>query len=320
MLALEDPQSLSFNTEVTIAQGASVQLNQSGAIKIRSLTLNGTTLSPGVYGAADFPAYLSGPGSLDTRSNPNPPPVLTPLSDRTMGEGSLLNLTLTATDDNPSAQSLTFGLASGPSGLTVTANGVVNWTPTEVQGPSTAVVRVFVSDGLASVASQFNVVVREVNQPPTLLRPSDQTVEQGTVLNLALAATDNDLPAQPLTFGLAGGGPVGLTVTADGLVSWAPAAAQAPSTNVVRVLVSDGFATATNQFTIVVRQVSTAPLFIERVTLSGGIPTFTFPTVSGNRYRLLYRNELVGNSWLTLIRPPQFSAPDGWSAQHPELL
>ena len=143
---------------------------------------------------------------------------------------------------------------------------------------------------------------------------SSQNVDAGTLLNLMLTATDNDLTAQSFTFGLVGTGPVGLPVTANGVINWTPTEAQGPSTNVVRVFVRDGFATATNQFTIVVRQVSTAPLFIERVTLSRGILTFTFPTISGNRYRLVYRNELAGNSWLSLIRPPQCSAPDGWSA------
>jgi hypothetical protein len=132
-------------------------------------------------------------------------------------------------------------------------------------------------------------------------------------LNLTVTATDNDLPSQALTFGLAEG-PSGMTVTPSGLVNWTPTAAQSPSTNVARVFVSDGLASVTNQFNVVVGQTKLVPtLPVDGVKLSGGIPSFTFPTLAGYEYRLLFQNELSG-PWFPLIRPPQFTAPNGWSA------
>ena len=50
------------------------------------------------------------------------------------------------------------------------------------------------------------------------------------------------------------------------------------------------------------------------VTLSGGVPTFTFPTVAGYKYRLVYKNALTNVLWLPVISPPDFPSPDGWSA------
>ena len=80
----------------------------------------------------------------------------------------------------------------------------------------------------------------------------------------------------------------------------------------MRVFVSDGLASVTNQLTAVIREGNVAPVLA--VTLSGGIPTLTFSTIPGCKYRSLYQTELSGSAWVPLIRSPRFSAPDGWSA------
>ena len=50
------------------------------------------------------------------------------------------------------------------------------------------------------------------------------------------------------------------------------------------------------------------------ITRGGGVPTFTFATVSGFKYRLAYKDALLDLSWLPVIAPPNFPLPDGWSA------
>jgi hypothetical protein len=72
-------------------------------------------------------------------------------------------------DDDVPVQALTVSLISGPGGLVVT-NGVLAWTPTEAQGPSTNLIVVSVSDGVASVTNSFTVFVREVIDP----QPNEQ--------------------------------------------------------------------------------------------------------------------------------------------------
>ena len=46
----------------------------------------------------------------------------------------------------------------------------------------------------------------------------------------------------------------------------------------------------------------------------GGTPGFTFNTVSGYKYRVVFNNALSDASWSPVIAPPNYPAPDGWSA------
>ena len=50
------------------------------------------------------------------------------------------------------------------------------------------------------------------------------------------------------------------------------------------------------------------------ITITGGVPAFTFATVAGYKYRLAYKNGLTDAAWLPVIAPPAFPPPNGWSA------
>jgi autotransporter-associated beta strand protein len=50
------------------------------------------------------------------------------------------------------------------------------------------------------------------------------------------------------------------------------------------------------------------------ITITGDVPGFTFATVAGFKYRLVYKNTLAAASWLPVIATPGFALPDGWSA------
>ncbi len=156
-----------------------------------------------------------------------------------------------AEDPDWPAASLTYRLVNGPAGMVVTSDGELAWTPTEVQGPSTNLVTVAVSDGELSAEQSFTVVVTEVNSAPTLAIIGDQTVAEGSVLNLTLLGTDRDLPAQSLTYSLVSG-PAGMTVTSAGRLSWRPTEIQAPSENLVTVAVDDGDLREEHRFSVIV--------------------------------------------------------------------
>jgi hypothetical protein len=53
------------------------------------------------------------------------------------------------------------------------------------------------------------------------------------------------------------------------------------------------------------------------ITVTGGVPTFTFATVSGFKYRLAYKDALADTSWSPVIAPPDFPLPGGWSVTSP---
>src|SRR2546422_1149846 len=102
----------------------------------------------------------------------NSAPVLAAISDQTVAEGSVLTVTLTASDGDVPANALTYSMVTGPAGASVGAStGVFTWTPSEAQGPSTNVVTVRVTDnGLPSLrdTKSITVVVNHGYSAPVL--------------------------------------------------------------------------------------------------------------------------------------------------------
>src|SRR4030095_12552257 len=93
------------------------------------------------------------PQSSDTKSftvvvaEANSAPVLTVPTDQAVTELSTLTVTNTASDADLPANALTFSLVSAPSGVNLDpASGVLTWTPSEAQGPSTNLIMVKVTD------------------------------------------------------------------------------------------------------------------------------------------------------------------------------
>jgi hypothetical protein len=197
----------------------------------------------------------------------NSAPTLTVPDDQTINELNELVVTNTATDLDLPAQTLTFALVSGPSGVAVDpTTGVLTWTPTEAQGPSTNTITVRVTDDgepALSNTNSFTVVVGEVNRAPVLAVPSDQTINELSTLVVLNAASDTDLPANLLTFALVSGPPGVVVDPTSGLLTWTPTEAQGPSTNAIMVMVTDNgipALSATNSFTAVVKEVNSAPM------------------------------------------------------------
>jgi bacillolysin len=181
----------------------------------------------------------------------NAPPTLTTPPDLAVDEGETVELVLSAVDMDAPSQTLGFALLEGPIGAGVSPAGRFTWTPVETQGPSTNRIVIAVSDGIQQASASFRVTVREVNTAPMFSAIPPLEVQAGGMLNHTLSATDSDFPAQSLRFGLIGG-PAGLAVNPNGILSWAPTPSQTPSTNETVVTVTDGEATATNRFAVVV--------------------------------------------------------------------
>lgn len=198
----------------------------------------------------------------------NSTPGLALVETQTIPELVPFSLAIQAADDDVPAQTLVFSLLSAPPGMTVDTNtGVIAWTPTENQGPSTNDVVVLVADdGMPSlIATQaFLVVVQEVNGAPTLGPWADQVITELSTITLTNVASDLDLPAQALSFDLVSGPTNALLDPQTGVFTWTPAEEQGPSTNLVVFRVSDNAApalSATQVVTIVVEEVNLAPQF-----------------------------------------------------------
>src|SRR5204863_3093422 len=136
-------------------------------------------------------------------------PVLAAIANQTVNEGVSLSVSLSASDPDMPANTLTYSLVSGPSGAAVNpSSGVFSWTPGEQDGSSTQIVTVKVTDNgvpALSDSKSFNITVNEVNSPPVLAAITDQSVNEGVTLNVSLSASDPDIPAQVLTYSIVTG-------------------------------------------------------------------------------------------------------------------
>src|SRR5439155_22964453 len=81
-------------------------------------------------------------------------PLLRVPTDQTVAELSTLTVTNSASDRDLPANTLTFSLVSAPAGVNLDSNtGVLSWTPSEAQGPSTNLITVRVTDNGAPQSS-----------------------------------------------------------------------------------------------------------------------------------------------------------------------
>jgi predicted transcriptional regulator len=205
----------------------------------------------------------------------NVPPVLPGQINRTINELALLTVANTASDSDLPVNGLSYAL-SGPAGASIDANGVITWTPTEGQGPSTNTFTTVVTDTNAaavnekqmSATNSFVVVVNEVNVPPVLPGQIGRTINELTLLTVVNTASDSDEPVNGLSYALSG--PSGASIDANGVITWTPTEGQGPSANTFTTVVTDTNAAAvnakqmstTNSFVVVVNEVNVAPVLL----------------------------------------------------------
>ena len=199
-----------------------------------------------------------------TVNGTNTAPVLNAIGNQTVDELATLSFTVTATDADLPADTLSFSLdaASIALGMTIDANsGAFSWTPGEGQGDATHNVTVTVSDGITTDSQTFAITVNELNDAPVLNAIADQSVDEGATLSFSASATDGDLPAQALSYSLdAASTSLGMTIDANtGAFSWTPGEDQGGVTHNVTVTVSDGSATDSQTFALTVNELNDAP-------------------------------------------------------------
>jgi hypothetical protein len=95
----------------------------------------------------------------------NVAPVL-PVTNLTVAATSKLSVALKATDVDIPVQALSYRLERGPQGLTVSTNGLLEWTPAASFAQTTNVVTVSVSDSVSRVQATFRIIVRPVGSGP----------------------------------------------------------------------------------------------------------------------------------------------------------
>jgi len=146
------------------------------------------------------------------------------------------------------------------------------------------------------------------NHAPVLQPIPDQWIEAGTDFVLTNAASDPDLPAQALLFGLDPGAPAGMTMDpATGVLRWTPALTNSPGSFPVTVRVRDnGVPPLEDAQSFLVTVLDPAsPL---RMSIEPGATTevrIRWPAVPGRSYQLQHRLSLADGVWSNLGPPLQ---------------
>jgi hypothetical protein len=301
------PQTLTFSLDSGAPVGASINPS-SGVFNWTPSEAQG----PGVYPVTIRVTDSGSPVLSDaetisiTVSETNAAPVLDPIGNKAVAEGALVTFTATADDADIPTQTLTYTIDAGaPAGAVINAtNGIFNWTPSEAQGPGTYPVTVRVTDNgtpARNDSETINIVVSEANTAPVLALISNQTNSPGNLITFTASATDADLPAQSLAFSLDPGAPAGAGINpTSGVFTWTPTQAQASSTNVITVRVTDNGSPLLADSQAVTVYVLGRPRITTFTVSPSGVVTLTWSSTPGKTYRVQHKANLATGSWNNL--------------------
>ena len=252
------PTLTSLSPSIAVA-GAPVTITGAnfGAIRGAStVTFNGVQAVPSSWSASSLvvpvPAgATSGPvivtvGGVASNAltfTLNAPPTLAIVANQTSAENSTVALQLVGSDPNGTAVS--YSATALPAGLSLNATTGVIAGKLTYSSAGTYAVTVSVSDGTLNASRSFSWTVTNLNAPPVLTAPANQTSLRSTPVSLQLAATDPDGTA--LTYS-ASGLPPGVNVNSStGLISGT--LSSTTGTYTVTAAVSDGSLSSTRTFT-----------------------------------------------------------------------
>ncbi len=202
--------------------------------------------------AAVAPAFAQAAGRSESFTwsvtDTNRVPTITAVEDQAIDELAPMQVTVFADDPDLPNDRLHYSLDGAPAGATISQDGVVRWTPAELDGPGTHTFTVRVEDDAvpaAAVTESFVVRVAEVNAPPKLSALRDIALRVGDEVFLTVAHDDPDLPANTLSFS-ATGLPPGTSINAEtGTVSGSiPSDAGLVSGTAAVTVRDDGFPSA----------------------------------------------------------------------------
>ena len=250
----------------------------------------------------------------------NVAPALPAIPDQTVGELTLLTVTNTATNANIHSTISGYALVNPPAGAAIDANGIFTWTPTQNQSPGTNTITTVVTNANPydlvnpnlTATSTFTVIVREVNVAPALPAIPDQTVSELTLLTVTNTAINANIHSTISGYALVNP-PAGAAIDANGIFTWTPTQNQSPGTNTITTVVTNANPydlinpnlTATNSFTVIVREVNVAPALpaIPDQTIN----ELTLLTVTNTATNASLHSSIAGYG---LVNPPVGAAID----------
>jgi hypothetical protein len=191
---------------------------------------------------------------------------------KTVNESALLQVDMGAIEINIHGKIAGYQLTNPPVGASIDSNGVVSWTPSPAQSPSTNLITIAVTNidpldiTTPILVSTTNLTV--VVFAPTLSPIQNYSVNVGGTLTFTNAATDND-PTRKLTFSLVDGPSSASVGVNNGIFTWQPGPSYNSTANSFTIQATDDSVpplTASQTFSVYVGNVL-APATI-------GVPQF----------------------------------------------
>ncbi|MCL2873131.1 MAG: putative Ig domain-containing protein, partial [Betaproteobacteria bacterium] len=206
-----------------------------------------TTAQNGYYDVAVTVSDGRGGSSMQTwtiyaQLATNSPPRITsqPIYHGKPGEEYQYNVVAYDANSDP----LTYSLIEGPTGMTISSTGVVDWL-NPITGSYTVTIKV--NDTHGAFVTQSYTLQIAVNSPPEINSTAPTSAAVGVLYSYQVVAIDPD--GDFLTYQLVTR-PTGMTINSTtGLIEWTPTYT---GNNNVTVRVSDGQATAEQSYTLAV--------------------------------------------------------------------
>jgi hypothetical protein len=150
------------------------------------------------------------------------------------------------------------------------------------------------------------------NSAPNLAVITNRTIGAGMTLNITNVATDSDVPAQALTFGMLTAPTNAILNTNSGVLTWRPLVTQANTTNPFTVMVADNGTpslSTTQSFVVTVNSLQ-SPQFLTPL-LSGGQLVLQVNGAGGPDYQVQASTNLV--NWSAVFTTNSPAMPFVWT-------
>lgn len=155
-------------------------------------------------------------------TKPNSPPILNPIGNKTIKEGTLLQFTVSASD--PDGDSIIYSAENLPDNAAFNSQTrQFNWTPGYTQA-GIYQVTFTASDGELYHSQTITITVKDVNRAPVVAPIPLQRIKEGQSFSLDLSKYASDPDGDKLYFYMGGGNqsPSGVRLTPAGLLTWTP--------------------------------------------------------------------------------------------------
>ncbi len=223
--------TLTYTLAGTIPAGAAIDPTTGDFTWTPTETQDGTHTFDVVVTDDGTPNLADSETVVFTINDVNSAPVLDPIGPQTGDELTPISFTASATDTDLPANTLTYTVTGTiPAGATIDpATGDFTWTPTETQDGTHTFDVIVTDDGTPNLTDSetITITINEINTGPVLAAIGPQNADEHTLISFSAAASDPDLPANVLTYTLAGTVPAGATIDpSTGDFTWTPTEAQ----------------------------------------------------------------------------------------------